>query len=72
MLAVVLIAWAMLALFAPGLGAMVAVFGSPFLACAVILRLLTLTPARGRRFGRGTLPVEQRAKGRGSAAGSEQ
>lgn len=42
----ILLAWLTLAFIAPGFAAVVAVFGSPAVACLVILRLLTLTPAR--------------------------
>jgi len=48
-LGVAILGWVALALFAPGLGAMIAVFASPLIACVVILRLLTLGPARRRR-----------------------
>jgi len=48
-LGAVILAWVALALFAPGLGAMLAVFTSPLMACAVILRLLTLGPTDRRR-----------------------
>jgi hypothetical protein len=48
-LGMVLLGWAALAVYAPGLAAMVAVFGSPFLACAIILRILTLTPTSPKR-----------------------
>ena len=37
-----LLAWLMLTLFAPGLGSVIAVFGSPAFSFFVILRLLTL------------------------------
>ena len=41
-LGTLLLAWLVLALFAPGVGSVIAVFGSPVLACFVIVRLLTL------------------------------
>jgi hypothetical protein len=45
----VLLAWAALATIAPGLAAMLAVFGSPVLACAILLRILTLRSAGSQR-----------------------
>lgn len=44
----VLLGWMVVTVFAPGFGSMVAVFGSPLFAFAVILRLLTLPPAQAQ------------------------
>jgi hypothetical protein len=46
-LGAVLLAWLVLTLFAPGLGSVIAVFGSPVFAFFVIVRLLSLGPAEG-------------------------
>lgn len=49
----VLLVWLMLTLFAPGLGSVIAVFGSPVFAFFVILRLLTLGPSSTKTGRRG-------------------
>jgi hypothetical protein len=46
LLGAALLGWLALVSVAPGFGAVVAVFGSPIVACLIILRLLTSTPAR--------------------------
>jgi hypothetical protein len=54
MLSAVVLLWLVLCLFAPGVGSVVAVFGSPVFAFFVILRLLTLPkPSISRRAGPG-------------------
>jgi hypothetical protein len=45
------LAWLVLTSFAPGFGAMLAIFGSPIIAWAIILRLLTLPTQRELRAG---------------------
>lgn len=47
LLGTVLLAWLLLTLFAPGLGMVIAVFGSPVFAVLMLLRLLTLPAADG-------------------------
>ena len=54
----VLVAWLVLALFAPGLGSVIAVFGSPVFAFFVIVRLLTLGPSDIRSGPRGATATE--------------